>query len=368
MDKVDILIIGAGVVGLSIARELADKGDLLVVEKHESFGKETSSRNSEIIHAGIYYEPGSLKARFCIEGRRLLYEFCQENNIAHKRLGKLIVATDDSEIKRLETLFENGKGCGVDDLKMIDADEIKRLEPNISAIAAIYSPSTGILDTHQFMKQLESHAKGEGVTFAYNCEVIGFKKNSSGYAVAISDIDGERLDIEAKVVINCAGLDSDKIAQMAGIDIDKEGYKLYPNKGEYFRLSNAKAKLINHLIYPTPTQTSLGIHTVSDLGGQIRLGPSSFYVDEIDYDVDPKNSTNFFNGAKKFLPFLEEEDLSVDTAGIRPKLQAPGSPSRDFIIQDEAGKDLPGFINLVGIESPGLTATLSIAKYIATMV
>ncbi len=369
MEKPDIIIIGAGIVGLAIATALSQKGrSIILIEKENSFGQDASSRNSEIIHSGIYYKRNSLKAKLCVEGRELLYQFCREQNIPHRQCGKLIVATDDKETLELEKLFANGKLNGLKELSMLGPEEIKKIEPAIAAIAAIYSPLTGIVDTHQLMKRLQNIAKNRGVIFAYGCEVIGIKRDNDLYSIKIADSDGEELKLLTKTLINSAGLYSDKIAQMVGIDIVKSNYRLHYSKGEYFRVSNIKPGTLNHLIYPTPKETSLGIHTVMDLGGGLKLGPNAYYTDKIDYEIDSSKKELFYKSAKRFLPFLELEDLSPDMAGLRAKLQAPGEKERDFVISHEDKKGLPGLINLIGIESPGLTASLAIAKHVESMV
>lgn len=369
METADIAIIGAGIIGLAIANEIGSKNqEVIVLEKHETFGQESSSRNSEVIHSGIYYPKGFLKTKLCIEGRKLLYEFCNKYNIPHKQIGKLIVATNKAEIGALEKLINQGKENGVEGLKLLTEGETKKLEPNINAVCAIHSPQTGIIDSHHLMKKLESLAKEKGVTFAYGCEVINIEKEKEGYKIDIIDTDGERLSLFSKILINSAGLYSDRIAEMTGINIEEEAYKLHYSKGEYFRMKGGKAKLIHHLIYPTPKETNLGIHTDVDLQDQVKLGPNAFYVNEIDYDVEPQHVTEFYESTKRFLPFLELEDLSPDTAGIRPKLQKPGEPARDFVIANEKDKGFPNLVNLIGIESPGLTASLAIANYVAGVI
>ncbi|MEW6103120.1 MAG: NAD(P)/FAD-dependent oxidoreductase [bacterium] len=353
MEEIDIAIIGAGVIGLSCASTLADnKRSIVVIERHQSFGQETSSRNSEVIHSGIYYKNGSLKARLCAEGKMLLYNFSEKYNIPYNRIGKLIVACNEDEVRNLEMLLKNGGENGVEDLMLLSKKEIKEMEPNIYGISAIYSPSTGIIDTHQLMKVLEFLGKEKGVIFAYNCEVIGIKKKENGYKIDVRDSDSSIFSFLAQIVINCAGLLGDKIANMLGFD-----YKLQYCKGEYFKVESKKSRLVNHLIYPVPENDGLGIHTVQDLQGSLKLGPNAFYVKDISYDVDSSHKIEFYEKAKRFLPFIELEDLSCDMSGIRPKFAS------DFIIKQE----LPGFINLIGIESPGFTAGLSIAEYVKNM-
>ncbi|MBU1487722.1 NAD(P)/FAD-dependent oxidoreductase [bacterium] len=369
MEKVDITIIGAGVVGLAIAAEVANDGrEVLVVERHKAFGQETSSRNSEVIHAGIYYPKGSLKARLCVQGKELLYQICQDQGIPCQQIGKLIVALNEEEIRGLKILLDRGKENGVHDLRMISGDEIRKMEPHIKAKAALYSPSTGIIDTHSLMKYFESVAKGKGATLAYECEVKSIKQCDRGYEIGIRDTDGQEFFFLSRVVINSAGLMSDKIAALAGIDIDAAGYRIHYCKGEYFKIGGAKHKLVSHLIYPSPTAISLGIHTVLDLQGMVKLGPNAFYVKEIDYQVQEAHKKDFLESVRPILPWIEENDLSPDMAGIRPKLQARGEPDRDFVIKHEEPSGLPGFINLIGIESPGLTSAPAIAEYVERIV
>jgi len=366
MEKVNIIIVGAGAVGLSIAAELSRiHKDVVIVECNPSFGQETSSRNSEVIHAGIYYPKDSLKLKTCLEGRALLYEFCARNNIPHKRTGKLIIAMDKNEVKDLEKLFLRGRENGVNDLTLISKTEIKRIEPDINAEAAIYSHSTGILDTHSFMKSLASSFEKNGGQIAYNTEVAGIAKTNSGYEVTVTDSQKDSFALNSNVVINCAGLNSDKVAAFVGLK--KAEYRLKYCKGDYFRLSRSKEANIKHLIYPVPKEDrgGLGIHLTLDLTGSIRLGPDDEYVKEIDYKIDPSKAKLFYESIKTFLPFVKLEDIFPDTSGVRPKLQGEGEGFRDFIIRHEYASGFPGFINLIGIESPGLTASLSIAKMVA---
>jgi len=369
LEEVKITIIGAGVVGLAIAAEITEEGkEILVIERHKHFGQETSSRNSEVIHSGIYYPKDSLKAKLCVEGNQLLYQLCGREQIPYQRIGKLIVALADEDVKGLEGLLDHGRQNGVDDLRMLSAAEVKQIEPHINVKAAIWSPSTGIIDTHSLMKYLEISAKSKGVDFAYNCEVESIEKKTYGYEVGIRDADGEKFSFLSRIVINSAGLCADKVAASAGIDIDTAGYRIHYCKGEYFHLSGGKHKLIHHLIYPPPTTISLGIHTVLDLQERVKLGPNAFYVDEINYQVEESHKRHFWESVKSILPFVEEADLTPDMAGIRPKLQASGDPFRDFVISHEETLGLPGLINLIGIESPGLTACLAIARYVKKMV
>lgn len=369
MEKTDITITGAGVIGLAVAFELSrEYKDVFVIEQETSFGQGISSRNSEVIHAGIYYPKDSLKTQTCIEGRRMLYEFCEKHNIRHKKIGKLIVAVDEAEASALAGLFNQGLGNGVDDLKLLSKDEIKALEPYVSAEAAIYSPSTGIIDSHGLMKYLALKFEGNKGTVAYNNEVIGIDKVKGGFEVTVKDGASEVFTFFTRIFINSAGLNSDKIAALAGLS--KDAYKLKYCKGDYFRAPASKAKLINRLIYPVPKQegSGLGIHATLNLAGGLRFGPDDEYVEKPHYNIALSKSKLFYESVRAFLPFIKLEDLTPDTAGVRPKLQGPGEGFRDFIIKDESAARLPGLINLIGIESPGLTAAFSIAARVKEMV
>lgn len=369
MEKVDITIVGAGVVGLACAFELSATGrDIYVIEKELSFGQGISSRNSEVVHAGIYYPKDSLKARTCIEGRRLIYDFCSKYNVGHQKIGKLIVANDSHEIDDLKALFKNGLENGVKDLTLLGQEEIKKIEPNIVAQSAIYSPSTGILDSHGFMKALASGAKDAGAQIIYNTEVTGAVKDGGAFRVDVEDKREGPFSFSSKVVINAAGLCSDKVAESCGINNDN--YRLKYCKGDYLRVNGRKSAMIKHLVYPVPKRrgAGLGIHATLDLAGSMRLGPDDEYVKEINYDINPVKRKDFYQSVVKFMPFIEEDDLTPDTSGIRPKLQGEGETFRDFVIKEETDAGLAGLINLIGIESPGLTGSLSIAKMVKGIV
>lgn len=367
LTEIDVAIIGAGVIGLATAREIArEKKGVFVFEKNRTFGLETSSRNSEVIHAGIYYPEDSLKAKLCVEGKSLLYKLCDKHNIAYKKTGKIIVATDENEISWLEKLREQGRKNGVDDLVLLSRTELKKLEPNIEARAGLLSPSSGILDSYTLLKFLYSQAREKGAKFVFGTEVIGIERAGAKYKVQIKDRAGISAFV-AHVVVNCAGLNSDRIAQLAGIDIAKAGYRLHYCKGEYFSLSSKYRNLVIRLIYPVPEQAGHGIHLRQGLDGRVLLGPSAHYVEEIDYAVDETHKQAFYNSAKRFLPLVELEDLAPESAGIRSKLQGPDEAFRDFVIAREEKESLPSLINLIGIESPGLTAAPAIARYVGRM-
>jgi L-2-hydroxyglutarate oxidase LhgO len=367
LTEINVAIIGAGVIGLATACEVAQgEKEVFVLEKNRTFGLDTSSRNSEVIHAGIYYPEDSLKAKLCVEGRNLLYRLCDDHNIAYKKSGKIIVAADENEVSWLEELYEQGRKNGIDDLVLLSRTKVKELEPNIEARAGLLSPSSGIFDSHNLLKFLYSQGRAKGAEFVFGTEVIGVERIGTRYKVQIKDRDGIS-DVLAHVILNCAGLNSDRIAHLAGIDIAKADYRLHYCKGEYFSLDSKYKNLISRLIYPAPDQAGHGIHWRQALDGRVLLGPSAHYVGAIDYSVDETHKQYFYNSAKRFLPFLELEDLAPESAGIRPKLQGPGDDFRDFVITHEEKAGFPGLINLIGIESPGLTAALAIARYVGRM-
>lgn len=373
MDKIDIAIIGAGAVGLAIAAEIADlKKSIFVLEKEPDFGKHSSSRNSEVIHAGIYYKPGSLKANLCIEGNPLIYEICEKNNIAYKKITKIIVATSEGQISNLYRLYKNAKESGARDLEMVNSVQIVKMEPNVHADAGIFSPHTGIFDTHSFMKYLIAKATENKVQISYNSEVVEIKKTDAGYEITVLDSDKQKFSFLTQVVINSAGLFADKIAEMVGIDIKKENYQLKYCKGQYFRVSGESKNLVSRLVYPVPKPSghSLGIHAGIDSAGNMRFGPDEHYMKEniIDYNIDESQKQVFFESVAKYLPKIKIEDFYPDTAGIRSKLQGPDDEIfRDFVIKEESDLGLEGFINLIGIESPGLTAAPAMAKMVRGM-
>jgi L-2-hydroxyglutarate oxidase LhgO len=369
-DTVDITIIGAGVIGLAVADSVTDlRRQVFVLERNETFGCEISSRHSGVIHAGIYYPPSLLKAKLCVRGMEMLYRLCRESSIGYKQLGKLVVANNDEEADELEALLKRGNNNGTPGLQLLSRGEVKKLEPNIEACAALLSPSSGIIDSHALMKHLAAHAFSKEAQMAYMTRVIGIDKTAGGYEVTVTDSQGE-YSFPTRLLINCAGLDSHIIAEMAGIDIDAAGYRPYYCKGEYFSVAGDKNKMISCLIFPVPPPgvTGVGIHVVLDLDGRLKLGPSIEYVDKIDYTVNAGNRQYFYDSVKDFLPFIEFADLEPEMAGIRPKLQLPGEEIKDFVIQHEVDRGLPGLINLVGIESPGLTAAPAIGEYVGAMV
>ncbi len=366
MDEVDVTIIGAGVVGLAVAAELSHlRRTIVVLEKAETYGQETSSRNSGVIHSGIYYPTGSLKARLCIEGAGLLYDICRTGRVPHLRTGKLIVAADQSELAGLEALFETGTRNGLRNMSIIGKDEIRKIEPAVIARAGIHLSDTGIIDAHALMKRFYQEAAANQVLFAFNSSVDRLEKERDAFSIRVRQ---EQYRFSSRVVINCAGLASDRIAAMAGLDVDKLGYRLRYCKGSYF--SYAKPSPVRMLVYPLPHDalTGLGVHATLDLGGRLRFGPDAEYINAVSYSVDAARRDLFFESAKRIIWGLEKTAFLPDMAGIRPKLQGPGEPVRDFIIANETVNGLPGLINLIGIESPGLTAAPAIARLVSGIV
>jgi len=365
-----ITIIGAGVIGLAVADSVAGKDrEVYILEKHDNFGLESSSRNSETIHACIHWPEGSLKADFCVAGNAMLYEICEKHGIACIKTGKLLVATREQDTGKLEELLEQGKRNGVKGLEMLSRKQVRELEPNVEAVAAIFSPSTGAIDSYALMRHYLAGAREKGAEIAYKSKVVGLEKLPGGYEVTVEDSSGTST-FKTEVVINCGGLYADEIAGLAGIDIDEAGYRQHYCKGEYFSVNSSKQGLVKMLVYPLPDPATggKGIHNGFDVDGRMRLGPSAQYVDGIDYGVDESHRELFYDSVKAFLPFIEYGDLEPEMAGIRPKLHGPGEGFRDFVISHEEDRGLPGLMNLLGIESPGLTAAPAIAKYVAGIV
>lgn len=367
-NQVDIVIVGAGVVGLAVASGVAKAGrQVYVLEKNESFGQEQSSRNSEVIHAGIYYKKDSLKAKLCIEGNRLIYEICDKNGIAYRKCGKIIVAVNGPEMKGLEKLYQRGIDNGVP-LKMLSGREMSELEPNMKGLAAFLSPTTGIVDSYALLRYFINKAGDNGAQIVYKARVAGIEKLSAGYRVYIEDPSGD-FTFVTRVLINCAGLFSDRVAEMAGIDINKADYRLHWCKGEYYSVSGGINRMINRLIYPVPLRISVGVHVCFDVNWRLRLGPLFHYVNEINYSIDNSKKQAFLDSSMmKALPFIKPDDLQPESAGIMAMLQAEGEDFHDFIIRHEHDKGLSGLINLIGIESPGLTSSPAIARYVSRLV
>jgi len=363
MDKAEITIIGAGVVGLAIGAELSQKGrQVVVLEKNLRYGQETSSRNSEVIHAGLYYPSSSLKAKLCVRGNHLLYELCRKNSINCRNTEKLIIARNEEEINELQRLKSLGESNGAGKLAILDKDQLKKTEPGVKGHAALLSPATGIIDSHGLMNYYVKMIETKGGILAYDSEATAVDRAQGGYIVHLIK---DNYKFFSRMLINAAGLNADRIAEKAGIDIDRSGYRLLFCKGEYFSL---RKKLdISRLIYGIPYKDGLGIHLVINLGGETKFGPNHFYVDRIDYTVSPDHRDEFYSVCTDYFDDIDRDKLIPDFAGIRPRLSHEKNEFRDFIIQEETEKDLPGLINLIGIESPGLTAAPAIGEYVSDL-
>lgn len=359
MDSVDCVVIGAGVVGLAVARALALAGrEVIVLEAAEGIGTETSSRNSEVIHAGIYYPKGSLMARTCVEGRRQLYAYCAEHGVPHRNCGKLIVATNEAEGARLAEIKARAEANGVEGMRLLSAAEARTLEPNLLCTAALLSPSTGIVDSHSYMLALQGDAEGQGAMLAFHSPVEKARASEGGVEI---DVGGkEPMSFVGRLLVNCAGLHAPALARrIAGMPQDKVP-PAYFAKGNYFTLSGRSP--FSRLIYPVPVPGGLGVHITVDLGGQAKFGPDVEWIESIDYTVDPHRADKFYAAVRRYWPDLKDGALQPGYAGIRPKTVPPGAPAQDFLIQGPAEHGVTGLINLFGIESPGLTASLALAE------
>ncbi len=359
MERVECIVIGAGVVGLALARELALRGrEVVLLEAEDRVGTGISSRNSEVIHAGLYYPTDSLKARLCVAGNRALYAYCAARAVQHRRCGKLIVATEPGQVEALRGLRAKAEANGVLDLQWLEADEARRLEPRLRCAAALLSPSTGIVDSHGLMRALRMDAEAAGAAVVLKSPVLGGLDTPEGLRLEVGG--AEPMSLAAERVFNCAGLGAQAVARgFAGIRPGSVP-PLHLSKGSYFSLSGAAP--FSRLVYPVPDGSHLGVHLTLDLAGQARFGPDLEWVDREDYDVDLRRADGFYAEVRKYWPGLPDGALQPAYAGMRPKLHGPGEPAPDFVIQREDIHGVPGLMNLFGIESPGLTASLALAE------
>lgn len=364
-ETADCVVAGAGVVGLAVARRLALAGrDVILLEAADAIGTETSSRNSEVIHAGIYYPTGSLKARHCVAGKHFIYRYCAERGIAARAVTKLIVATTDDQIGYLEKLKAQGEANGVDDLRMIDAAEARRLEPELVCTAALLSPSTGIVDSHALMLAFQGDAESNGAMLAFETPVFGGRVTNDGIELATGGAAPMRL--KARTFVNAAGLGAMRLAHaIEGVPAASVP-PLHYAKGNYFALQGRTP--FSRLIYPVPEKGGLGVHITVDLAGQARFGPDVEWIDEIGYDVDPRRADVFYAEVRRYWPGLKDGALVPSYSGIRPKIVPKGAPNPDFVIQGPDAHGVPGMVALYGIESPGLTSAASIAEDVARIV
>jgi L-2-hydroxyglutarate oxidase LhgO len=366
--EVDVAVVGGGVLGLAAAAALALAGrSLVLLEREDGFAREMTSRNSEVVHAGLYYPTGSLKASLCVRGRELLYERCRRLGISHRVPGKLVVATNASERELLEELWLQGSRNGVPGLELLDAASASRLEPDVRCTGALLSPSTGIVDGHAFALSFAAEAEAHDAVLATGADVMAMDPVSSGYRIHLGRRDGSPETLDARAVVNAAGLDAPRIFRLAGGDPKACGYRLHPCKGDYFALAPGAPLHFSHLVYPVPAGPGLGIHAPFDLAGRIRFGPDAKYVERPRYDVDAGKAEQFAAAVRRYVPSLESAWLSPDYAGVRPKLSGPGEEFRDFVVREESDRGLPGFVNLIGIESPGLTAAPAIAERVVEL-
>jgi len=364
MDKVECVVIGAGVIGLAVARRLAQLGrEVIVLEAAEGIGTVTSSRNSEVIHAGIYYKAGSLMARMCVAGRHALYRYCNEHGVPHKNCGKLIVATTPAETEKLDSIREHAQANGVLDMKVLSGDEARALEPALKCDAALLSPSTGIIDSHAYMLALRGDAEDAGAAFAFHTPLIRAKANAGMIEL---EAGGEApMTLACNLLVNAAGLDAPAIARViAGMPTDRIP-TAYLAKGNYFSCS--KKAPFSRLIYPVPEPGGLGVHLTLDMAGQARFGPDVEWVDHIDYEVNPARAERFYPAIRKYWPTLPDGALMPSYSGMRPKIVPPAVASQDFLIQGPGDHGVDGLINLFGIESPGLTSSLAIADHVSEL-
>lgn len=366
-EKVDAIVIGAGVVGLACARALALAGrEVIVLERNQAVGMETSARNSEVIHAGIYYPAGSWKARLCVQGREMLYAYCAERGISHRRCGKLIVATTEAQVAQLAQIQDKAIRNGVSDLRLLSREESLEREPQLSCVQSLLSPSTGIVDSHGVMLALWADLQAHQGLVAFGSEVTGLASQGDMLEVSVATTS-ESLTLRARTVVNAAGHQAPQLAHT--LPPRREGHafpQAYWAKGNYFSLEGRSP--FQHLIYPVPEAGGLGVHLTLDLGGQARFGPDVQWIDQFDYHVDGTRAAPFYAQIRKYWPGLPDGALHPAYAGIRPKIVGPGQGDADFSIQDASVHGHAGLVHLLGIESPGLTASLAIGQTVASLV
>jgi L-2-hydroxyglutarate oxidase LhgO len=364
MERVDCVVIGAGVIGLAVARRLGQAGrEVIVLEAAEGIGTVTSSRNSEVIHAGIYYPAGSLMARMCVSGRHALYAYCREHGIPHRNCGKLIVATTPKETAKLASIRAHAEANGVDDLKTLSGDDARAMEPALSSDGALLSPSTGIIDSHAFMLALRGEAEDAGAALAFHTPLLHARATDGRIEL---DAGGDApMSLQCRLLVNAAGLSASAVARgIEGMPIELIPPS-YLAKGNYFSCS-ARAPF-SHLIYPVPEPGGLGVHLTLDMAGQARFGPDVEWVESIDYAVDPSRAERFYPAIRRYWPTLPDGALMPSYSGIRPKIVPPAVAVQDFLIQGHSTHGVEGLINLFGIESPGLTSSLAIAEYVGDL-
>ncbi|MBM3492498.1 MAG: NAD(P)/FAD-dependent oxidoreductase [Alphaproteobacteria bacterium] len=365
-DWLDAVVVGAGVVGLAVARRLALAGlEVIVLEQAETIGSETSSRNSEVIHAGIYYSKDSLKALTCVAGKQQLYAYCESRKVPHRRCGKLVVASDQGEVALLEGIRLKAAANGVTDLRFLTQAEIGAMEPELQVTGALFSPTTGIIDSHALMLAYQGEAEAHGAVVAFHSRLDRAMPLPGGFALEVSDLGngGATTRINARWLVNSAGLNAPALARRIEGLPQEHVPPAYYCKGSYFSLHGKQP--FRHLVYPVPRSASLGVHVTIDLAGQMRFGPDQEWIEQPDYNVDIRRADEFYAAVRRYWPGLPDGGLQPAYAGIRPKIQAPDEPARDFLIEGPSRHGLAGLVNLFGIESPGLTASLALADRVA---
>jgi L-2-hydroxyglutarate oxidase LhgO len=362
LDRIDTAVVGAGLVGLAVARALALAGrEVVILEAEDAIGAHTSSRNSEVIHAGIYYPKGSLKARACVAGRERLYAYCAERGVPHRRCGKLIVAADPAQRAELEAILAKAHVNGVDDVTPIGAARARAMEPELSCVDALHSPSTGIIDSHALMLAYLGDAENAGAMLALKSALVSARVRGDGIELQVAGAE----PVLARTLVNCAGIRAPSVARrIEGYPARQAPRELYA-KGNYYTL--ARRSPFSRLVYPVPEPGGLGVHVTLDLGGRARFGPDVEWVDAIDYRVDPRRAERFYAAIRRYWPGLPDGALEPGYAGIRPKISGPGEPAADFVIQGPRQHGVPGLVHLFGIESPGLTASLALADDAAAL-
>ncbi|MFN0313436.1 MAG: NAD(P)/FAD-dependent oxidoreductase [Burkholderiales bacterium] len=363
MEKTDCVVIGAGVVGLAVARALAMAGrEVIVLEAAEGIGTHTSSRNSEVIHAGLYYPKGSLKARLCIEGKHALYDYCRDHGVPHERIGKVVVASDETEIGAVQSYVEKAQANGVTDLRWLSPAELQEMEPAVQCVAGFLSPSTGIIDSHALMLAFQGDAEDHGAGLVFHSPVESGEVTSEGIVLNVGG--KEPMSLLCQTVVNSAGLFAQDVARsIRGIPAESIPAQYFA-KAHYYTLSGRSP--FRRLVYPVATHAHLGVHVTLDLGGQARFGPDVCWIDSVDYTFDESREALFYEAIRKYFPGLKDGALQPGYTGIRPKVSGPKEPAADFMIQGPLDHAVPGLVNLYGIESPGLTASLAIAREVLT--
>lgn len=363
-EQVDCAVIGAGVVGLAIARRMALAGrEVVILEAEEAFGTHTSARNSEVIHAGIYYASGSMKARLCVPGKKALYRYCAEHDVKHRNIGKVVVACEAAQVPAMHNYIEQARTNGVDDLRLLSSDELAELEPNVRAAAGFFSPSTGVIDSHGLMLAYLGDAEAHGASLALASPVVSGAITADGIDLNVGGT--EALSIRCRTVINTAGLKAPAVASSINGVPAQTIPPTYYAIGHYYTLTGKSP--FNHLVYPVTRADWLGVHVTIDLGGQVKFGPDFNWIDSIDYRFDERREPAFYEAIRRYYPGLADGALQPGYTGIRPRTTGPGEPAQDFTFSGPRDHGIPGLVNLFGIESPGLTSSLAIADHVADL-